>query len=267
MSLQAAVVTPVYKPRPSPQDLAVLRQIGRVLSNHSLFLVGPEGLDIDAYRQALPAARWQPFAPHYFADIAGYNRLMLAPDFYAAFAEFSHILIHQLDALVFRDELLAWCAKDYDYIGAPWTKYWRFWPAWLRWPLKEWRGVLARHIELADDSRWHRHRVAAQVGNGGLSLRRVHTFSAVLSRPSPLLERFRSRQGDHYNEDVFWSLAARHAGTPLRIPPFDEALRFAVEHFPQKSLQRIGQLPFGCHAWPLFPDEWQPVFAREGIRL
>lgn len=267
MPCSAVVVVPVYQPQPSAQALVVLARIAAVLGRHRIVFALPQGLDAAPYLAAIPAATVQPFAPHYFAGVAGYNRLMLAPEFYAAFAAYDYLLIHQLDALVFRDELTEWCAKGYDYIGAPWAKYWSFWPAALRWPIKEWRGALARRMRLSDTSKWLRHRVASQVGNGGLSLRRVRTFRAVLAEPTPLLDRYRERGGDHYNEDVFWSLAARHQGRPLKIPGFDEALRFSIEHFPEQSMRRIGGLPFGCHAWDLFLDEWQPVFAREGIAL
>ncbi|MES2885059.1 MAG: DUF5672 family protein [Pseudomonadota bacterium] len=267
MSSSAVVVVPVYQASPSAQELAVLARIAAVLGRHHIAFALPQGLDAAPYLAAIPEATVQPFAAHYFAGVAGYNRLMLAPEFYAAFADHDYLLIHQLDALVFRDELLDWCDKGYDYIGAPWAKYWSFWPAVLRWPVKAWRGALARRMTLSDTSKWLRHRVASQVGNGGLSLRRVQTFLDVLAEPSPLLDRYRELGGDHYNEDVFWSLAARHQGRPLKIPHFDEALRFAIEHFPARSMQRIGGLPFGCHAWDLFLDEWQPVFAREGIAL
>ena len=33
------------------------------------------------------------------------------------------MLIYQLDAYVFKDELLNWANKGYDYIGAPWLPW------------------------------------------------------------------------------------------------------------------------------------------------
>jgi len=44
---------------------------------------------------------------------------MMSPAFYDAFKAFDYILIYQLDAFVFRDELEYFCSLGYDYIGAP----------------------------------------------------------------------------------------------------------------------------------------------------
>ena len=32
------------------------------------------------------------------------------------------MLIYQLDAFVFQDDLAYWCQQNYDYIGAPWLR-------------------------------------------------------------------------------------------------------------------------------------------------
>ena len=42
---------------------------------------------------------------------------MVSPLFYLNFKKYRYLLIYQLDALVFRDELLEWCSKEIDYIG------------------------------------------------------------------------------------------------------------------------------------------------------
>jgi len=49
-----------------------------------------------------------------------YNRLLMSACFYRSFRRFPHILVCQLDCLVFRDELEDWCAKDFDYVGSLW---------------------------------------------------------------------------------------------------------------------------------------------------
>lgn len=45
---------------------------------------------------------------------------MLSAEFYERFLAWDYILLCQTDAFVFRDELADWCARGYDYIGAPW---------------------------------------------------------------------------------------------------------------------------------------------------
>jgi hypothetical protein len=46
----------------------------------------------------------------------------LSEEFYQAFTDFEFMLIYQLDAFVFRDELADWCRSGYEYIGAPWLR-------------------------------------------------------------------------------------------------------------------------------------------------
>ena len=91
------------------------------------------------------------------ASIAAYNRMMLTPWFYRLFNGYRHILLYQLDCLMFGDDVTAWCRRDWSYVGAPWF------------------GKRA-----PDDLK--------SVGNGGFSLRRVDHMLAVLNsnRFSPL---------------------------------------------------------------------------------
>ena len=88
----------------------------------------------------------------FFADISGYTKLLLAKQFYQAFADYEYILIYQPDCLVFSDDLEYWCAKGWDYVGAPWFR---------------------DHENDPTGGLW-------AVGNGGLSLRNVSSALAVL---------------------------------------------------------------------------------------
>ena len=58
----------------------------------------------------------------YFISKESYSRLLVSKSFYEAFSEYEYILIYQPDCLVFSDQLLEWCKKGNDYIGAPWYK-------------------------------------------------------------------------------------------------------------------------------------------------
>ena len=261
---QAVVVIPVYKPVPDARELFSLRQCARVLAAHPLVFVAPAGLDLGPYRAVIPTAGEQRFEADYFRSIDGYNRLMLSSEFYAAFAAYDYLLIHQTDALVFADQLLHWCAKGYDYVGAPWVREWHFQPRWQRWP-KAWRSALAQRLQPAPGSRWCRYVPYGLVGNGGLSLRRVAAFRAVLAAEPAALADYRQPVARQFNEDVFWSYAARLNGLPLRIPLWQEALGFAMEYHVPQSLHTLGALPFGCHAWERQGRDWQGVFAQLGL--
>ena len=260
-AMQAVVAIPVYKPAPDARELFSLRQCARILSTHSITFVAPAGLDLAPYRAVIPTAGEQRFEAEYFRSIEGYNRLMLSSEFYDAFASYDYVLIHQTDALVFADQLLHWCAKGYDYIGAPWVRDWHFQPLWQRW-FKAWRSALAQQIRPAPGSRWCRYVPYGLVGNGGLSLRRVAACRAVLAADPAALAAYRQPVVRQFNEDVFWSYAARLDGQPLRIPPWLEALGFAMEYHVPQSLRTLGGLPFGCHAWERQGSDWFGVFQQ-----
>ncbi|MBP5515592.1 MAG: hypothetical protein J6X86_01460 [Bacteroidales bacterium] len=171
---------------------------------------------------------------------------MLDKHFYQRFAEYEYMLVYQLDAWVFRDELDDWCNKGYDYIGAPWIE-------------KDENG----NIELAG------------VGNGGFSLRRIQHFIDVLSHRGPVrsgkqlhlkpsiknkVYKFFYSLGYQNNlsyykkdetifEDIFLSIFL--ADTKLRAltPDAETACHFAFEQAPSYLYSKTKQLPFGCHAW------------------
>jgi hypothetical protein len=85
-----------------------------------------------------------------------------------------------------------------------------------------------------------------QVGNGGLSLRRVEAFIRASERYAETIRLFKERRGTTYNEDWFWSLIPRD----FSYPPFREALAFSFDTHPELCYELAHQeLPFGCHGW------------------
>jgi hypothetical protein len=82
-------------------------------------LVQPEGLEND-YHKKYSNISVESFPKRYFENIEGYNELLLSASFYERFLDTKYILIYQLDAFFFKDELQEWCDRGYDYIGAPW---------------------------------------------------------------------------------------------------------------------------------------------------
>ena len=121
---RAIVVVPVYKPVPEPDEAYSWSRCRTVFADQPVALVAPEGLDVSAYLAgADPSARPVDvirFDPGFFLSTAHYSRLLLSPGFYEPLLSFDFVLVHQLDALAFRDELVDWSDRDYDYVGAPW---------------------------------------------------------------------------------------------------------------------------------------------------
>jgi hypothetical protein len=268
----AAVVIPIYKSELSSQEQASLKQCFEILGAHPLFFVVPESLDIEALDMEGDVTIVK-FKNDFFKGITGYNRLLLSPVFYKAFRIFEYILIYQLDAFVFKDELKYWCNKNYDYIGAP-TSF----------PIEY----------LANES------AKMMVGNGGFSLRKTKSFIKALTKfkrltlkrgdpdfPLPeksnncfvysiklflkkagynnnnfsLLKSFQQRNSFH--EDFFWSIYAPKIWSNFIIPSVEEASKFALEREAEVFYHRNNeQLPFGCHA----AYKYEPAFWKQHIK-
>ena len=174
---------------------------------------------------------------------------------YDLFSASDYILIYQLDAYVFRDELDEWVAKGYDYIGAPWIikrglSYYLF---------GGWMQALHRKLHPIGEGEnmVHAH-LAFSVGNGGLSLRRVSKMREMAEQFADEISRLRFGEERRAAEDVFFSLVAGHR-CGLKKPGWREALAFAWESKPDYCMHTIGKLPFGCHAWslPRYKSFWK----------
>lgn len=231
--MKAAVVIPVYKTTLTPIEKLSLAQCVKILGKFDLIYACPKGLD-PVFENAPGAV--EEFNEDYFKNIQGYNKLMLESSFYERFLQYDYILIYQLDAFVFRDELLQWCNKNYDYIGSPWIAT---------------RNKISFLLKpFASKSLREREPIFYKVGNGGFSLRKTRTFHKIskqLKEEINLL--LTSTNGGIYAiEDVFWSIKAPEYFPDFAIPNYQEALQFAIDRKPDIALKlNNNKLPFGCH--------------------
>ncbi len=118
---QLSVVVPVYRSTLDPREELSLESAFRALGAHHLVMVKPAGLDTTALEARFPFRAIEVFEPRYFGTTRAYNRLLLSTHFYERFLASAFMLVCQLDVYVFRDDLAAWIAKGYDYVGAPWV--------------------------------------------------------------------------------------------------------------------------------------------------
>jgi hypothetical protein len=250
-----AILVPLYRAHLEKDEILSVRQLIKVMGHRKIMVVCPEGLEVPK-----EVAHWEAirFASEFFNGIDGYNNLMLSSEFYRRFQSYRDILIHQLDCLVFRDDLVKWSSKGFSYVAPPWLgKFWND-PK-----LGLWR-----------------------VGNGGFSLRRVSSALNVLAMtvPSGTMKAAgeraagsyvdRGNPSNHYraitsqpwrseratveedlrayplNEDLFWSFEAPLLDPSFKIPSAKEALSFAFEKAPRWCYRKNWwRLPMGCHAW------------------
>ena len=260
-----AVVVPAYKTTLNGYEWISLRRAFEVFTDTPIRLLVPVSLQAEAadtFRTLLEGhrcARLEPIADHWLSSVEAYNQLCLDPLLYQRFRAFSHLLIYQLDAYVFTDELLTWCRQDLDYIGAP------------IYPL----GVP-----------YGKHRVQC-IGAGGFSLRRTTAFLRALESNPPVFRLadfrrftagwgFKARVlrglrfavclalgGNHLangthtlfhwmgiNEDVLYGQYVPKALPWFQVPTYDQARQFCIDRYVQDELAAMGgQLPFGAHGW------------------
>jgi hypothetical protein len=259
-----AVVVPFHNEGLTADEQISLAHLKKFLWQYDQYLVVPKKLKPDFTEGFIV----KEFANKHFSSVGHYNRFLLSEKFYQIFIDYDYILVYQLDSLVFSDQLIEWCRKDYDYIGSPWFK-----------------------TEIEKISNWKIDRDC--VGNGGFSLRKVqsclntlrsfsYSWGAVkyqltifyffvwyclVAIAKLMLSLVRKKGGglsifnyvnlrmdDFYRrqsgEDLFWSFEARKYYPSFRIPSAEEAVPFAFEVGPQYCLAKNGyKLPFGCHAW------------------
>jgi hypothetical protein len=279
-SRSIAIVVPVYRSEPNALEVIALSQCCKLLGKYPIVFVCGDSLEIAPYYTACRQHGIEPLVERFESDCffstAGYNKLLFSRRFYERFTNYDFILIHQLDAFVFKDTLTYWCDQGYDYLGAPW-------------------------FEKSDES------TAADPlvpwgGNGGLSLRRVDAFLAVLTPPFPharvrtwdnLWRKHRSRSlvekafrlprllgkycrksnlyGNYLAkpkmyEDGFFSLVVPRVFPRFKVAPAAVGIFFAFECQPRRVFEMTAsELPFGCHAWERYDiGFWRPFIESFG---
>lgn len=271
-SSTVAIVVPVYKQVLDADEQISYRHLIHFLGKFDIYVVSPENLRID-----LSVSGIKRFRDEFFHSTSTYSALLISPEFYQEFARYKYILIYQLDSLIFSDKLLEWCAKDLDYVGAPWF-----------------REDGADFVE------------GSAVGNGGLSLRKIESFLKVLEAPGAAAELDKYRDAMYaarpwhrrifglpyklrkrlslslakrqdilnetggvpaskrLNEDCFWSFKAADHYPGFKIASVSEGLCFSFEMAPRRCFElNGGRLPFGCHAWNKYDREfWEPFLLK-----
>lgn len=263
------IVIPIYKSSPSNEELASFKQCIDVLGKHPICIVTYSGVNLNEYIKHTKKIQIKYFSQQFFESIDAYSELLRNHFFYSSFKKYKYILIYQLDAWVFKDELQKWCNKGYDYIGAPWFE---------------------------DYGSYEKGNRLWRVGNGGLSLRKVKKFME-LTHPKKKIKTFREILKEEYNgikslpicvarafgyrntigyfqnyynskklaEDVYFLIEMQqYENMKLYVPSPVEACAFAFERSPRYLYEQNAKiLPFGCHAW----EKYDKVFWLNHIHI
>jgi len=259
------IIIPIYKKIPDDDDLISLNQVFEILNNYKITFIHPKTLDINAYKKF--EAFFISFDDIYFKNIYGYNQLMMNTDFYKQFSE-KYILIYQTDCFVFKDDLMDWCEKDYDYIGAPWIRSSEKIP-YLKLFFDKTISRFKTYINFKENGKWQNDKslLYNNVGNGGLSLRKRKKFIEILEKIPNVVDIYlrKENSGQFYAEDVFFSIEPERNGIIFSKPNYKEACKFSIENKQQKAMEiNKGELPFGCHRWNKERNFWKPYFLQAG---
>lgn len=266
------IVIPIYKSKLNDFEEKSLSQAAIILNKYDFRFVTYEGLNTSKYIEIAQKYSinysFEFFDRDYFNGLNSYNRLMLSISFYKRFKPFNYILIYQLDAFVFKDELDEWCNKGFDYIGAPWV--------------------------VSEGNSF----VISGAGNGGFSLRKISSQIRVLKcfkRVIPFWElyeryslntrgrgyrfkinemlklflhltvrnntNYRFNSNDYFLEDDFW-VRCNDLFKWYNVADVGSSIKFSFETHPSYLFKlNNNTLPFGCHAWNKYEYEcfWQNI--------
>ena len=229
-NLKPLVLVPIHKKEPTQEESISLRQCGKVFSLRDIAILCPRSLPLDKYSEFFPSAQRISVDDFWMSSIKAYNKLMYSPFLWTSLSNYTHVLIHEPDAIALNDDLDYWCNINYDYIGAPWLEGW------------ENPKVDAKIIG---------------VGNFGFSLHRIDFYrSFFASKISHGWFNFDA------NCDLYWCYEVpKHY--PINLASYDEAVRFAWEAAPRRCYELAGGIaPFGIHAWAKYDPQFVLPFLQ-----
>jgi hypothetical protein len=235
--MKTIIVIPVFQAMNSLEKIS-LKQAIRIFREEPICFVAPMSFDASEV-STYGNYKIERFDDGYFENTGTYSGLLLDARFYERFSAYDYLLVYQLDAFVFCDELPYFCSLGYDYFGAPW-------------PLTE--------ID--------RQTTGNPVGNGGLSLRHVRHTISLLRSCRKIIER--DWLPDQLGEDAFFGWAGMQSELGYKTAPLDVARRFSLECDVQHVFCRLSEetLPFGIHKWYQRDlQTWRPYIERRGYRI
>jgi hypothetical protein len=258
---EVAIVIPIYKADLNLLEEISLKQCFLTLHKYPVVAIAPQSLDLSNIWKYGRFETIERFDDSFFESVQHYNALMLSPHFYERFLNYEFILIHQLDAFVFSDQLADWCNTDLDYVGAPWLK--RIEVNGLNEVTATFKTWFYTFFNISKYGVPSDRQFDNVVGNGGFSLRRVERFYKLATSCKSKMRPYVERTEFKFHEDVFWSIEVNRRKTRLRIPDYRTAVQFAFENYPERCLQlNDNKLPFGCHAWDLHIEFWKAYFKK-----
>lgn len=249
------IVIPTHKTELSALDMQSLKQVYTILKDYPIYIIHPEGIELNYLNKDFPNLQFMAFHPSFFESFASFNSLMMDIDLYQRFSELGHIymLVYHLDAYIFEDKLDYFISKEYDYVGAPTLKrkLYKYLPC-----LEKLKYAKKKYN--TDAITWQQNG-NLEPGNGGLSLRKIQSHYDACIKYADRIEVYRKQKciSSVYYEDTFWTREPHE----FKYPTLEDALLFSFEKYPQLCLKKNNnQLPMGCHAW--YKWKWRSFWEK-----
>ncbi len=199
-----------------------------------------------------------------------YQLLLLSPIFYLFYNSYSHILIAQIDAYTFSDQLIKWCESGWDYIGAPCFKYDKYWTNKLLFcgvggyslrSIEKTLEVLSinpRIFKLADFLEYS--------GKYNFKGKIIMLIKFILTKilrkdllkKDPKNNKFSSKIRNFFifiNEDISYCHYLPRYINSFKVADLEDSRKFCIDWNVKEQLNAISpNLPFGAHAWFTYPE-------------
>ncbi len=269
-AVNLCVVIPVHKPDLAEDEKISLLACKKHLSNFSVFLIYPEGMDISAYISVFPELILKAVKKDWLSSVQAYNEMKLSLDFYTLFVKYQYMLTYELDAYIFNGNFESAGAFKFDFIGAPFFEgYWAadkgsdfitgcnsgFSVRNIQKCVKALNGMKSYRLH------WFLYRLflkpvrPLRLWLNGITKNRFEVF--LTGKFSFYFDDF------HLNEDLVWSEIIPQLFPWFTIADPLSALKFSFEYNLERSLEvNKGELPLGCHAWAKHPEFWDKYIGR-----
>lgn len=261
---KVVILIPTHRFNLGDEDKISLIHLKKYLNKYDTFFVIPKRNSSKSFTSA--GYKVKKVNDNFFGTLRRANEMYLNKEFYEIFKDYDYMLIYQLDALVFSNQLERWLKSGYDFIAAPWF-----------------RPVIGFFS--------HKKRLPYSGGNGGFCLRNIQKFIKVLDIVNKSAIRTSNNSyirklwfllalisgKSHkiwlnapatnypFNEDGFWSYEAPKYLSDFKVAPFSQSLKFSFERSPKKCFKlNQDDLPFGCHAWEKYDKSfWEPYLLSD----
>ncbi len=280
--IKPSVCIPVHTAKLNKYEIISIRSHFSKLKNHDIFILIPESKKnkiisvLEKNKIYRSAYKIHEVKDIYLNHSDNFQILMLKPEFYNFYKSYTHILLAQMDAYTFSDQLISWCKKDLHYIGAPCYYYDRNWTNKLYFcgvggfSLRSIKKTLEVLKKNQDIYKFNDFIIQSKNHNfkGKLILFLKYVATKVL-RKDRLRRSFIKSKLDKFlrglyifiNEDEIYGYYLPKYNASFKVGNLNQSKNFCLNSNVKNLLKNIApKYPFGAHAWFNYPEnlkEWR----------